>query len=1046
MSDFNEYVNLLERDLSLDPNRKDISYLLKGLKKQKNGDSQESILLFKLALRESRKFRNLGAQSLCCGYIAISLDQMGEPYKSVNYYRRACKFARASKIIELVRLSYSSLGAAYDRIGKSSKAIASYEIAVEAAKLLGDQSNQALTYFGMAIVYSSKHQYGKSIEKAQLASDIYHKIGNVSGEIHCLNSIAMSMNMLKEHRLAIDYYEKSITVVSNRPTEIENLMDIYFGMAISNDGLLKYGKASIFYKKSLELAKQLDNVEHEARCYALLDTISFKLGHHHKSIYYSGQLLRIAEETKDSNTLLTYSINIADDFHKTGQNEKAIEYFWKAVALLQDIPHDERFIQCLTSIGICHYYKGDYRKAIDYNLQALDKAEKSSNEARQVICFTNLGEIYHTLGDYKKSIFYFEKLLNLRSALIDRASQARLLASLAFMYHSQNRLLESKDYQAKLVKLMRRMKKSKTLAQLKLKIGNLDFFSESFKAAIKRYMSALRLAKEFKDKDSEAIAYVCLGSSYAKIGNISLSKKFNHDGLKLAVRLKDVTLQSLINLNLGKISYLTDPKSSFTHLKKFILLNEKFGKELIVEEQKTLFFGSIAESYELIIQLCLNLGYPKKALEFVERAKSRAFLDLISKGNLNISTKIIPERLKILLQQEQMYISKLKDYQINGLNEPAGNTTKFNNIDKVFNKMTLIYQEIRKFDPGYVSLRKATPMSFNKMDKMISRHENTILIEYFIAQTKTMIFLLRKHELIVKTVPCLRGQIAYMVRKFRKLVANQDDVTEILSRLSHRLIEPVSDLIIKNETIRFVPHQVLHYLPLHALTINDTNVINKNPVIYSPSSSILQFLSKRVKKHSEKCLVYGVQKDNSDKEIVTEARKIAELYNTAAHINVSKSFVSRNISSELIHFACHGCFNYEDPLSSGILLKDGILTAREMLSRQIIPDSNMITLSACESGVNEITAGDEFIGLTRALLYGGTSSILVSLWDVETVSTMKLMIDFYKRVLLMNDITKSLQKSQIKLMNEKEYSHPFYWAPFIAIGNPSNIHQSGVQV
>ena len=83
--------------------------------------------------------------------------------------RGPARLPDVTKNLELIRLSYSSLGAAYDRIGKSSKAIASYQIALKSAILLHDQLNQALCYFGMAIVYSSKNQYRKSIEKAQLA-------------------------------------------------------------------------------------------------------------------------------------------------------------------------------------------------------------------------------------------------------------------------------------------------------------------------------------------------------------------------------------------------------------------------------------------------------------------------------------------------------------------------------------------------------------------------------------------------------------------------------------------------------------------------------------------------------------------------------------------------------------------------------------------------------------------------------------------------------------------------------------------------------------
>ena len=349
--------------------------------------------------------------------------------------------------------------------------------------------------------------------------------------------------------------------------------------------------------------------------------------------------------------------------------------------------------------------------------------------------------------------------------------------------------------------------------------------------------------------------------------------------------------------------------------------------------------------------------------------------------------------------------------------------------------MNSIYKEIRKFDPQYVSLRTAAPVSFDLLDKVISNQENSILIEYFIARDEIIIFLLRNHNLTVKTIPCLRGQLMYMVRKFRELVANQEDLSELLSWFSIKLIEPVSELIVRNDTIRFVPHNMLHYLPLHGLTLNDAPLITNNPVVYSPSSSILQFLINRNKIHSQQCLVYGIQKDGSDKEIIIEARNIARLFETNAYINVPKSFVSKNISSDLIHFACHGYFNYKDPLSSGILLKDGILTARDMLNGLMVPDSNMVTLSACESGVNETTEGDEFIGLTRALLYAGPSSIVVSLWEVETRSTMNLMLAFYKNLRKDTNKARSLQQAQIKIMEESRYCHPYYWAPFILIGN-----------
>ena len=194
----------------------------------------------------------------------------------------------------------------------------------------------------MAIVYSSKNQYRKSIEKAQLALEIFREIRNLPQEIHCLINIGMSLNMLKEHKIAIEYYEQTLASISNFPEESGNLKDVYFGIAISNDGLLKYKTASKYYKKSLSVAIQTNDPEAQGRCYALLDTASFNLGHYRKSIYYSGQVLRIAEESRDTKTQITYCMNVAEDYHRTGQNEKALEYLWRGVDLLKDTPDDEK--------------------------------------------------------------------------------------------------------------------------------------------------------------------------------------------------------------------------------------------------------------------------------------------------------------------------------------------------------------------------------------------------------------------------------------------------------------------------------------------------------------------------------------------------------------------------------------------------------------------------------------------------------------------------------------------------------------------------------
>jgi CHAT domain-containing protein len=83
----------------------------------------------------------------------------------------------------------------------------------------------------------------------------------------------------------------------------------------------------------------------------------------------------------------------------------------------------------------------------------------------------------------------------------------------------------------------------------------------------------------------------------------------------------------------------------------------------------------------------------------------------------------------------------------------------------------------------------------------------------------------------------------------------------------------------------------------------------------------------------------------------------------------------------------------QESLKSGLLLSDGMLTVKDILSMNI--KASMLVLSACQTGLNKQKPGDELIGLTRAFLYSGTKSIMVSLWSVSADSTLKLMESFY---------------------------------------------------
>jgi CHAT domain-containing protein len=95
----------------------------------------------------------------------------------------------------------------------------------------------------------------------------------------------------------------------------------------------------------------------------------------------------------------------------------------------------------------------------------------------------------------------------------------------------------------------------------------------------------------------------------------------------------------------------------------------------------------------------------------------------------------------------------------------------------------------------------------------------------------------------------------------------------------------------------------------------------------------------------------------------------------------------------------------------------------------------LVTLSSCESGINKYYSGEELIGFTRAFMYAGTKSIIISLWLIYDPSTYEFMTSFYNNLKKGMSKIVALQKAQIKLLEFKKYSHPYYWAPFVLYGN-----------
>ncbi|MCC5946582.1 MAG: CHAT domain-containing protein [Bernardetiaceae bacterium] len=145
-----------------------------------------------------------------------------------------------------------------------------------------------------------------------------------------------------------------------------------------------------------------------------------------------------------------------------------------------------------------------------------------------------------------------------------------------------------------------------------------------------------------------------------------------------------------------------------------------------------------------------------------------------------------------------------------------------------------------------------------------------------------------------------------------------------------------------------------------------------------------------------------------------------------------------------LHFATHGFINEEEPSLSGLAfsqhdeIDDGILYLGELFNLRL--PARLVTLSACETGLGKVSSGEGVIGLTRALIFAGADNIVVSLWKVADASTSDLMIEFYSHILNQKQsidkqfFATSLRAAKLKMIESGEYANPYYWSPFVLIG------------
>ncbi len=471
--------------------------------------------------------------------------------------------------------------------------------------------------------------------------------------------------------------------------------------------------------------------------------------------------------------------------------------------------------------------------------------------------------------------------------------------------------------------------------------------------------------------------------------------------------------------------------------------------------------------YEDMVQLCVETDRVAQGLEYAERAKSRALLDMLA-YRLDITVQarreedepLVAELVHLQAERDRLYRRWESD---KGEPEPErGFATANEGWQEAHQEVMQIEQQITELwhrllirnadyarDAGLWQVRTEPAQPY--LD------ECTLLVEYYVARGELLVFVVNKTEIVVRRLPDALGPVQKLSQLLwlnlrsaprageSRVVALAQNARAILQKLYGLLVAPLEDDLAGWERLIIVPHGPLHYLPFQALYDGDEYLLQRYEIGYLPGASFLRYAHDAAQElaRQEKTAATTVAIGHSQRAqlpyTIQEARGVARLWQGETLLESEATLpVLKELASEVnvLHVAAHGDFRPDNPLFSGIALDDGWLTTLDIFNLRL--QASLVTLSACQTGRNVVAGGDELLGLMRAFLYAGAASLVLSLWTVEDRSTAQLMASFYEYLLQGKGKAAALRAAQNDFIADAgngPRSHLYYWAPFFLVGD-----------
>jgi CHAT domain-containing protein len=504
------------------------------------------------------------------------------------------------------------------------------------------------------------------------------------------------------------------------------------------------------------------------------------------------------------------------------------------------------------------------------------------------------------------------------------------------------------------------------------------------------------------------------------------------------------------------------PRLALQNFRRAVDAVEQMREWVVADELKATFLQDKTEIYQDAIAASLdeNRTSVGEAFRLVESSKSRALADLLARYRMGSSEGSGAERSQLdrLTEDLNWYLSQSRLEEEKGKQRTEATLERYRSaalrcerqIKQLFRRM----ETENLYDQSH--LRR--PIAETELQSIL--HADEVAVEYFSTGGDLSAFIvspdgvqvlrsLTSHSKVEMLISALRFQLEKFSYGPAYLKAHSEQLRNAtnhhLQHLYNEVFAPLEKRVAGKRLI-IVPHGVLHYLPFHALYDGANYLIDRAEISYAPSAGVLKLCRARRADQQEtgelipgdgarEMVALGVP-DDAAPHVEDEIRMVSAIFADSVSL-IDKDATCENLhrfapGARFLHLSSHGFFRRDNPMFSFLTLSDCRLNFYSLVDLRL--RAEMVTLSACQTGVNALLPGDELHGLMRGFLYAGAPSLTVSLWNVEDRSTAELMTKMYLNIRDGQSKSSALRNAQLAI--KSSYDHPYYWAPFVLMGSP----------